>query len=145
FVKNTAFADVFDEFKVRVSYGITGNSQIPVYRSVSGLVPYNYVFCGEFTAGYGPNPIPYADLEWESTAMFNAGIDLVLFQNRLSVTADVFSNRTIDLLLDVSIPQSTGFNSVMLNSGSLTNKGVELSATYQMVNKTSFFWDVSGN
>lgn len=145
FVKNTAFADLFDEFKFRVSYGITGNSQIPVYRSVSGLVPYNYVFGGDFTAGYGPNRIPNASLKWESTAMFNAGIDLVLLENRLSFTADVFSNRTDDLLLDVSIPQSTGFNSVMLNSGSLTNKGVEFSATYQMANKSTFFWDVSGN
>jgi TonB-dependent starch-binding outer membrane protein SusC len=145
FFKNSFLSEVFDEFKFRVSYGLTGNSQIPVYRSVSGLVPYNYVLNGTLVAGYGPNRIANPDLKWETTSMLNVGLDLELLQNRLSFTVDVFSNKTTDLLLDVSIPQSTGFNTIMLNSGSLSNKGVEFSANYKLANSSAFSWEVSGN
>ncbi len=145
FFKNSFMSDVFDEFKFRASYGLTGNSQIPVYRSVSGLVPYNYVLNGTLVAGYAPNRIANPDLKWETTSMLNVGMDLALLQNRLTFTVDVFSNKTTDLLLDVSIPQSTGFTSIMLNSGSLSNKGVEFSVNYKIANSKAFTWDVSGN
>jgi TonB-linked SusC/RagA family outer membrane protein len=145
FFKNSGLSKVFDEFKFRASYGLTGNSQIPVYRSVSGLVPYNYVFNGELVAGYGPNRIANPNLKWETTSMLNVGMDLELLRNRLSLTLDVFANKTTDLLLDVSIPQSTGFNTIMLNSGSLSNKGIELSTNYKIFNSGAFSWDVSGN
>ena len=145
FFQNSGLGKVFNDFKFRASYGLTGNSQIPVYRSVAGLVPYNYVFGGTIVAGYGPNRIANPDLKWESTAMLNLGLDLALLNNRLSMTFDVFSNKTTDLLLDVSIPQSTGFSTILLNSGSLTNKGVEFSTNYKILNNTALKWDVSGN
>ena len=145
FFQNSGLSKVFNDFKFRASYGLTGNSQIPVYRSLSGLVPYNYVFGGGLVAGYGPNRIANPDLKWESTAMLNLGLDLAFLSNRLSMTFDVFSNKTTDLLLDVSIPQSTGFSTIMLNSGSLTNKGFEFSTNYKIVNNKDFKWDVSGN
>jgi TonB-linked SusC/RagA family outer membrane protein len=145
FFKNSGLSKVFDEFKFRASYGLTGNSQIPVYRSVSGLVPYNYVFNGALVAGYGPNRIANPNLKWETTSMLNVGMDLELLRNRLSFTVDVFSNKTTDLLLDVSIPQSTGFNTIMLNSGSLSNKGLEIATNYKIFNSGNFSWDVSGN
>lgn len=145
FFQNSGLSKVFNDFKFRASYGLTGNSQIPVYRSLSGLVPYNYVFGGGLVAGYGPNRIANPDLKWESTAMTNLGLDLAFLNNRLSMTFDVFSNKTTDLLLDVSIPQSTGFSTIMLNSGSLTNKGFEFSTNYKIVNNKDFKWDVSGN
>ncbi|MBD2753016.1 SusC/RagA family TonB-linked outer membrane protein [Spirosoma validum] len=145
FFQNSGLSKVFNDFKFRASYGLTGNSQIPVYRSLSGLVPYNYVLGGGLVAGYGPNRIANPDLKWESTAMTNIGLDLAFLSNRLSMTFDVFSNKTTDLLLDVSIPQSTGFSTIMLNSGSLTNKGFEFSTNYKIVNNKDFKWDVSGN
>lgn len=145
FFQNSGLGRVFNDFKFRASYGLTGNSQIPVYRSVGGLVPYNYVFGGTIVAGYGPNRIANPDLKWESTAMLNLGLDLALLNNRLSMTFDVFSNKTTDLLLDVSIPQSTGFSTILLNSGSLTNKGIEFSTNYKILNNKALKWDVSGN
>jgi outer membrane receptor protein involved in Fe transport len=145
FFKNSFLSTVFNEFKFRGSYGLTGNSQIPVYRSVSGLVPYNYVFDGTLVAGYAPNRIANPDLKWETTSMLNIGLDMELLKNRLSFTVDVFRNKTTDLLLDVSIPQSTGFNTIMLNSGSLSNKGIEFSSTYKIASSDAFSWDVSGN
>ncbi|QHT65510.1 TonB-dependent receptor [Rhodocytophaga rosea] len=145
FFKNSGISKVFNDVKLRASYGLTGNSQIPVYRSVSGLVSYNYVFNGVLVPGYGPNRIANPDLKWETTSMLNLGLDLELLQNRLSLTFDAFKNKTTDLLLDVSIPQSTGFNTIMLNSGSLANKGLEFAANYKIFNSGAFNWDVSGN
>ncbi|CAN5269045.1 TonB-dependent receptor [soil metagenome] len=145
FFQGSGLGKVFNDFKFRASYGLTGNSQIPVYRSLGGLVPYNYVFGGGLAAGYGPDRIANPDLKWESTAMLNLGLDVALLNNRLSMTFDVFSNKTTDLLLDVSIPQSTGFSTIMLNSGSLSNKGIEFSANYKITNSKALKWDVSGN
>ncbi len=145
FFQGSGLGRVFNDFKFRASYGITGNSQIPVYRSVGGLVPYNYVFGGNLVAGYGPNRIANPDLKWESTAMLNIGLDVALLNNRLSMTFDVFSNKTSDLLLDVSIPQSTGFSTILLNSGSLTNKGLEFSTNYKVFSNKALSWDLSGN
>lgn len=147
FFKNSGLATVFDDFKLRASYGLTGNSQIPVYRSVAGLIPYNYVFGGTpaLVSGYGPNRISNNDLKWESTSMFNVGLDFALLSSRLTLTVDAFQNKTTDLLLDVSIPQSTGFSTIMLNSGSLSNKGLEFAASYKLMSSKAFTWDVSGN
>ncbi len=145
FFANSGLGKVFDDFKFRVSYGLTGNSQIPVYRSLGGLIPYNYVLGNGLVAGYGPDRIANPDLKWESTAMLNLGLDVALLKNRLSMTFDVFSNKTTDLLLDVSIPQSTGFSTIMLNSGSLSNKGIEFSTNYKIVDRAALKWDVSGN
>ena len=145
FFQSSGLSKVFSDFKFRASYGLTGNSQIPVYRSLGGLVPYNYVLGGNLVAGYGPNRIANPDLKWESTAMLDLGLDVALLNNRLSMTFDVFSNKTSDLLLDVSIPQSTGFSTILLNSGSLTNKGVEFSTNYKVISNKSLTWDVSGN
>jgi TonB-linked SusC/RagA family outer membrane protein len=147
FFKNSGLANAFDDFKIRASYGLTGNSQIPVYRSVAGLVPYNYVFGGvpSLVSGYAPNRIPNSDLKWESTSMLNIGLDFALLNNRLNLTIDAFKNKTTDLLLDVSIPQSTGFSTIMLNSGSLSNKGLEFSASYKLISNNALTWDVSGN
>jgi outer membrane receptor protein involved in Fe transport len=95
--------------------------------------------------GYGPSRIANPDLKWESTKMLNVGMDIGLLSNHLTMTLDVFSNKTNDLLLNVSIPASTGFNTVLLNSGSLTNKGIEVAMNYKVANSSNFKWDVSGN
>ncbi|MDB5262574.1 MAG: TonB-dependent receptor, partial [Adhaeribacter sp.] len=145
FFKGSPLATIFSDLKFRGSYGLTGNSQIPVYRSTSGLVPYNYVFGNVLAPGYAANRIPNSNLKWESTAMANIGMDMSLLNNRLGLTFDVFHNKTTDLLLDVTIPQSTGFSTVMLNSGSLTNKGIEFSIDYKLFDSEDFKWDINGN
>ena len=65
--------------------------------------------------------------------------------NRLGVTVDYFSNRTTDLLLYVSIPQSTGFGTLLKNTGSLTNTGFEFSADFKAIRTDDFTWDINGN
>ena len=145
FFKNSALANTFTDLKFRASYGITGNSNIPPYRSVSGLVPYNYIFGGQFTAGYGPNNIANPDLRWESTKMLNLGLNTTLLKGKLDLSIDWYNTNTTDLLLYVSIAQSTGFSSVLLNSGALTNKGMDFEVSYKVINNNKFKWDIGGN
>ena len=145
FFENSGLTGIFDDLKVRASYGITGNSQIPAYQSTSDLSPRYYVFNGVLVSGYASTRMPNADLKWEQTRMFNTGLDMAFFNNRLGITVDYFNNRTTDLLLYVSIPQSTGFNTLLQNTGSLANKGVEVSADVKVITSGDFSWDLNGN
>jgi len=145
FFTNSKLSTIFDDMKLRVSYGITGNSNIPPYQSVSGLVPYNYVFGGQLSAGYGANNIANPDLKWESTKMLNVGFNARLLKNRLDFSVDWYNTKTSDLLLYVSIAQSTGFSTVLLNSGTLTNKGMDFEANYKAIDSENFKWDIGGN
>ena len=145
FFENAGLNSVFDDLKLRVSYGLTGNSQIPAYQSTSDLSPRYYVFNNVLVSGYAATRMPNADLKWEQTRMFNAGLDMSFFNNRLGITVDYFNNRTTDLLLYVSIPQSTGFGTLLQNTGSLTNKGLEFSADVKAVRSGDFSLDFNGN
>ncbi|MEQ9443729.1 MAG: TonB-dependent receptor [Cyclobacteriaceae bacterium] len=145
FFQNSPLVNAISDMKLRASWGITGNSEIPVYNSQANLNEYNYVFGGNLVLGLGDERLSNADLRWESTQMFNIGLDFSFLQNKLNLTADYFYNDTEDLLLYVSIPPSLGFSSILKNSGSLENKGFELSLNYIAIDRQDFRWDISGN
>ena len=133
------------EAKLRASYGITGNSNIPVYRSLAGLTTANYLNGNGVQAGLAESRVANPNLRWESTAMFNVGADVGLFNNRLNITADYFYNKTTDLLLDVALPTSTGFSSAFQNAGSLQNTGFELAVNAVAINRNKLRWDLTAN
>lgn len=145
FFESSGLTNVFDDLKVRVSYGVTGNSQIPAYQSTSDLSPRYYIFNGVLVSGYAATRLPNPDLKWEQTKMLNTGMDMSFLNNRLNVSLDYFSNKTSDLLLYVSIPQSTGFGSLLKNTGSLTNKGFEITLDAKVMSRENFSWDVNTN
>jgi TonB-dependent starch-binding outer membrane protein SusC len=145
FFQNSGLSKIFSDLKLRASYGVTGNSNIPPYQSVSGLRTFNYVLGDQLAAGYAASNIPNADLKWESTAMTDIGLNAVLLNGKLDIAADWFSTKTTDLLLYVSIAQSTGFSTILLNSGSLTNKGMDFEANYKLMSKKDFKLDIGGN
>jgi TonB-dependent starch-binding outer membrane protein SusC len=147
-IKDEAFMQslkTVSEAKLRVSYGITGNSNIPVYRSLAGLATANYLSGSGVLAGLAESRVANPDLRWESTAMFNVGADVGLFDNRLNITADYFYNKTTDLLLDVALPTSTGFGSAFQNAGSLQNTGFELAVNGVAINSKKLRWDLTAN
>lgn len=116
-----------DNLKLRLSYGETGNNQIPNYGSV-GLLGYSsYVSGANVVQGIYTNTFPDRGLKWEKTAQTNLGLDGSVFNQRLNLTLDVYYSRTRDLLLNVPIPALTGFQSTLTNIGELENKGVEFS------------------
>ncbi len=114
-----------DELKFRGSFGVVGNPSIRPYQALARLGNQTYSFNGTTFAGYYPTAVGNPDLTWETTHQVDAGIDLGLW-NRLTVTADYYSKRTTNLLLQISLPFETGFESALANRGALDNKGVEL-------------------
>lgn len=135
----------FSNLKLRTSYGATGNSNIPPYQSLAALEANNYVFNGNLVSGTIAARLGNPGLRWEYTTMLNLGLDVGLFDARLNATIDYFRTRTEDLLLDVTIPPSLGFTSIFKNSGTLENRGVELSLDYLAVDNSTLTWNVAGN
>lgn len=118
--------DWLSNLKVRASYGKTGNQNIDNYKSLAMLGTMNYALGGMLNSGVGPNNIPNPDLKWETTASIDVGLDIGLFNNRLSLVVDYYYKKTTDLLWNISTPSSVGFGSIFKNIGSLENKGLEI-------------------
>lgn len=141
FMENvTAVSDL----KLRVSYGLTGNDDISpfLFSELYGNTSY-----GGLPAIY-PSNIPNPDLKWESTTQFNIGLNLGLFDDRITLTADYYDKQTNDLLLSRPLPSSSGFSSVTENVGKVENKGIEVSLSTQNF-VGDFTWNtqmnISGN
>lgn len=142
FPKNT----FVDFLKVRGSYGITGNemalSPFQYTSTVGG--GRNYVFGDQLAIGYALNAPANADLKWEETRQANVGFDAILFHN-LNVTFDLYSKKTKGMLQQVQLPGYGGYSAQpTFNIGDMTNKGVELSLSYnQKIN--DFSYNIGGN
>ena len=112
--------------KVRMSWGQTGNNQIGNFASIALIGQDNYVIDGGLVPGSFTSTSPNADLSWETNTALNFGIDIGLLENRLLVTAEYYSSNTTDLLLNVPVPQQSGFSQSLQNIGELDNTGFEL-------------------
>jgi TonB-linked SusC/RagA family outer membrane protein len=124
FVQNL---NAFSDLKLRVSYGLTGNQEgIGNYPSTALLSTQNYVLGNVIATGVGPSQIANPDLKWETTAQADIGLDVGFFNDRLSLTADIYQKRTSDLLLRVTIPSASGYSSALRNIGKVENKGIEI-------------------
>ncbi|HYC32454.1 MAG TPA: SusC/RagA family TonB-linked outer membrane protein, partial [Gemmatimonadales bacterium] len=112
-------------FKLRASYGVTGNQAISDYPFQGLFGSANY---GDIP-GNAPSNLANADLKWETTRQLNLGVDLAFAGGRVSVTADYYRKRTSDLLLLRPISGTSGFTAVFDNVGNVQNKGFELGLT----------------
>jgi TonB-linked SusC/RagA family outer membrane protein len=129
------------DLKLRTSYGLTGNQDgIGNYPSYSLLGVQNYVIGGVISTGISPTQIPNPNLSWESTSQVDLGLDFGFMEDRITMTADVYMKKTKDLLLNVTVPSSSGFSSALQNLGSLENKGIELSITSNNLEGGTFTW-----
>ena len=137
FIKNM---DIFDNFKLRASYGVTGNNQIPAYSSIGLFGAANYVFNDVFYSGIAQNNVSNPGLKWETTEQSNLGVDLGFFKNRLTITAEAYYKKTTDLLLEVQLPLSSGFETALKNIGSFNNKGLELTVNSINIDNSDFKW-----
>jgi TonB-linked SusC/RagA family outer membrane protein len=127
--------------KVRASWGKTGNQNIPNYASYS-LYSGSNNYLG--SPGYLPNVLGDKNLKWETTEQKDVGIDLGLFNNRISLLADYYVKNTSDLLVGVSIPGSSGFQNRFTNIGKIQNKGFEFELNTQNL-IGEFKWNTSFN
>ncbi len=115
------------ELKLRASYGVLGNDNISAFQYAELYRTGSY----QSKPAIYPSNIPNPDLKWESTAQFDVGIDIGLFEDRLLLTADYYNKQTRDLLLSRPLPSSSGFGSIVENIGELENKGVEFTLSGQ--------------
>lgn len=118
--------NMFDNFRLRASYGVTGNQEIGLYNSLPTLGSNSYTWGGQLVTGFFPNKIPNPDLRWEKTAQSNFGIDLGFFRNRLRITSDYYVKTTTDLIYATNVPFVSGFATALQNIGSIENRGWEL-------------------
>jgi TonB-linked SusC/RagA family outer membrane protein len=142
FMRNlTALSDL----KLRASYGVTGNQEISNYQSLARYSVGAYAAGSTRLVGLVPANIGNPNLTWESTASADVGLDLGVFKNRLTFTADVYYKKTSDLLLLVSVPTTTGYGSIYLNAGSVENKGLELALSSVNFTSSKFSWNTNLN
>ncbi|MEM9327392.1 MAG: TonB-dependent receptor [Bacteroidota bacterium] len=144
FVQDLAF---FDDLKLRVSYGLTGNQEIPVNLAFTQMtaskVPLDATGSLGVT-GLRPTAIGNPDLQWESTSQFDIGLDMAFWGSRVSVTADYYVKNTRDMLLLVDLPGPSGFGGAFRNIGEVENRGFELSLNAILVD-SDLKWRLSGN
>jgi TonB-dependent starch-binding outer membrane protein SusC len=135
------------DLKLRVSYGVTGNQEIGSYNSIAQYQGFaghaqrtDYIGGTTRLIGVTRANIANPNLSWESTAAFDVGLDAGFFNNRLQLTADYYIKRTSDLLLAVAIPQTTGFPSVLINAGSVENRGLEIGLNSVNIDRGKLKW-----
>ncbi len=129
--------------KVKASYGEQGNDRIG--NNYAYLDQYSVTGAdGVFSDGklvYKGNP----DLTWEKSQAFNAGVDFVLFNNKLSGTIEYYSRKTSDMLYSKPVANSNGYTSIPMNMGSMTNSGLEIELAYVPVETKNLKWTLYGN
>ena len=138
-------ASWISDLKLRASYGMTGNFDIGNYDYVGHVVVQNYVLGQTLASGRVLTSLGNPVLGWERTREVNAGLDLSLFNNRVSLSAEAYQRHTDDLLLNVEIPQSSGFSNVTENMGRIRNRGFELALRSVNVDRRSFRWSSEFN
>lgn len=104
-----------DDLKLRASYGVTGNFSIGNYPYLGQVGIQNYILGGGLASGRSLNTLGNPNLGWERTHEYNIGLDASLFGSRVTFAANYYRSYTEDLLLNVQIPQSSGFSSVTEN------------------------------
>ncbi len=135
-----------DYLKLRISYGSTGNQAISPYRSLTMVQSSPlYVFGNSGTSSIGsiPENMGNSGLKWETTYSTNVALDFDLFKGRLGGTIEAYSMNTKDLLVNRSLPNATGYLSVMTNLGATSNYGLKISLNSVNVRKNSFEWHSS--
>ena len=143
-----------DQFKVRLGVGVTGNSAVSPYGTL-GLINSYWM---PFSTGnsqilvtnepyYSNNQVqmPNKNLGWEKTTQWNVGIDFSFLKGRIGGTIDLYTSRTKDLILDMSIPSLSGYPSMKTNVGETKNKGIEVTLNTIPFMTKDFIWNSNLN
>ncbi|MDR1883371.1 MAG: TonB-dependent receptor [Prevotella sp.] len=140
----------FDQLKLRLSYGKLGNQEINGYYPTLSIVSdgMNYLQGGNIWFGQQPyvSAISPSNLTWENSETYNAGLDVVLWNGKLGLTADAYVKNTNDVLLPVPLAGSTGISgSPWRNAGQVRNTGFELAVNHRGKISKDFNYYVGGN
>ncbi|GEC72478.1 TonB-linked outer membrane protein, SusC/RagA family [Flavobacterium flevense] len=156
FFKNSFLKNSIRSLKLRASYAQLGNQDIPPFSAATQLeTGVNYLFGPNEVLSSGLIQRRYSNpnLKWETSTSKNIGIDLAMFDNKLTFNADIYSNDKKDMLLPFQTPPSGGttqpnaegtYNPIYVNAGKMTNKGIEIALAYRNQLKNGFKYDISG-
>jgi len=137
--------DLFSQLKLRASWGITGNQDIGNYNSIMTLTPGTVWLGDQAQPIVSPARKPNPDLKWEETTQWNVGIDYGFLNNRIQGSIDYYIKDTKDLLLDLPLPVSSGYASILTNLGGMKNSGFEFSVNARIVSRTDLSWRATFN
>lgn len=138
---------VFNDLKIRVSYGVTGNQEIGNLNSISTLGALNsgYVIGGTRRTIVLPQQYANPDLKWEETSQLNFGLDYELFNGRIYGKFDYYIKETSDLLLTFAVPSPSVVSSQIANVGSVENKGIEIEIGSRIIQQNNLTWNLDLN
>lgn len=129
------------DFKLRYSFGITGNQTASDYAAQSS---YSTIAYADYIGIYATQ-LENDLLGWESTDQHNLGVDWSMFNNRLMLTLDLYKKETSNVLFNLNLPGTTGFSNSYANIGNISNKGIEVSLSGHMIKTKDFDWKASFN
>ena len=121
------------DLKLRAGYGVTGSTAIGAYATQNLLSSGKGATGNGNLTSYAPGTKYPSSLKWETTAQYNVGVDLGLFDQKVKITADWYYKYTYNLLNTVSLPWSSGYVSSTENIGSMKNSGIELNVDYDII------------
>lgn len=141
--------DWLDQLKLRGSYGITGNDDIPNYAKMDLLGAADYSLGagnGDKILGLANNfsTLGNASLQWEQTNEYNVGFDLSIFR-RVSLNLEYYYSITKSMLYKRPISSITGYQDQWTNLGKVRNRGIELEINSTNIQKKNFSWNTSFN
>ena len=141
-----------DFLKLRAGWGQNGNAQTINNFQWQGAFAFNtssyYTFNGnpdQYVSGAAPSRLPNEDLTWETSEQLNIGLDARFLSGRLGFTLDWYNKKTKDLLVAVPVDPTTGFSTQMKNAGTVENKGIELSLSWNDKIGKDFQYNVGWN
>ncbi len=139
---------LFNDLKLRASYGVTGNSSgFNAYTAqfMSGSLG-TYYYNGVQTAAYGPTQAANPDLQWEKTATSNIGVDFSILKGKISGSVEVYEKNTTGMIYAYKVnPMLVPIGSITSNGGSMNNKGIEVTLNATPVSNGKFSWNTSLN
>lgn len=136
--------DLISDLKIRAGWGVTGSQAIGAYATLNNLFSGRTVLGGEYHTYFAPGTNLPGDLRWETTEQTNFGLDLGIIDNRIRITADYYFKKTRDLLNSVPLPPSGGFRTTIDNVGIITNRGLELELSSEILSGP-VDWSVDAN
>lgn len=137
-----ANVETIDWLKLRIGYGLTGNDDIDPYAWTAYFESTRFM---NRANGLILSNIGNSEIQWETTAKASLGLDAILFNDRLAISADVYSNKTKDLLFLKPLPEVSGIGYYWGNGGELSNKGYEFTADVKLINLNNFKWEVGAS
>lgn len=136
--------DDLSQLKLRFSWGETGNQEIGNFLSLTTFGPGGTaIWNGSPVVGLNPSRLANPDIKWETTRQWNIGLDFGLWNQRVTGSVDYYEKDTYDMLLNLPIPNSTGFSSQINNIGSIRNTGLDVSLSTRNISKRDFYWTSS--